>query len=159
MSAIFDSTRTYRYRLDRHLHDFGNGGKLLFIMLNPSTADETLDDPTVRRCIGFGFRLACTDLIICNLYALRSTDPQALRLAPDPIGPDNEAHLRRAAKEADIIIAAWGTNHLGGDWPQRVKEILRGSGKPVHALRLTIKGDPGHPLYIARNAQLLEMPA
>lgn len=155
MSAVLDETRTYRYRLDRHLHDSGNGGRLLMVMLNPSTADETKDDPTIRRCIGFGMRFACTDLTVCNLYAYRATDPKALRSVVDPIGPENEAYLRKAAAEADFIIAAWGGNHLGGTWPHRAKAILGETGV-VHALRVTKGGDPGHPLYVPANAPLIE---
>jgi hypothetical protein len=155
MSTVLDASRTYRYRLDRHLHDYGNGGRLLMVMLNPSTADEAKDDPTIRRCIGFGFRFACTDLTVCNLYAYRATDPRALRQATDPIGSENEAHLRAAAAEADFIIAAWGGSHLGGIWPARAKAILSEAGT-VHALRLTKGGDPGHPLYVPKDAPLIE---
>lgn len=154
MSAVLDPTRTYRYRLDRAV---GPQAKMvLFVMLNPSTADETQDDPTIRRCIAFAKREGCGRLVVCNLYALRATDPAALRTAADPRGPENEEHLRRAAAEADLIVAAWGTNHLGGVWPFRVAAILA-ERKPLYTLKRTAKGDPGHPLYVAANAPLVKL--
>lgn len=154
MTAVLDPTRTYRYRLERTL---GPESKTaLFVMLNPSTADETQDDPTIRRCIAFAKREGCGRLVVCNLYALRSTDPTALRTAADPKGPENEDHLRRAAAEADIIVAAWGGNHLGGVWPLRVAAILADQ-KPLYTLKRTAKGDPGHPLYVPANAPLVKL--
>jgi hypothetical protein len=155
VSAILDATRTYRYRLDRHLHDFGNGGKMLVVMLNPSTADETQDDPTIRRVKAFAIRHACTSLTVCNLYAYRATSPATLKVVSDPVGPENEAHLRQAASEAKILVAAWGASHLGGAWPWKVRELLAQYG-PVHAFRLTKSGDPGHPLYVPADAPLIE---
>lgn len=142
--CVFDATRRYRYRWEQR---WGDGPMALFVMLNPSTADEDKADPTVRRCIAFAKREGCGGLIVCNLYAYRSTDPAALRLVEDPRGPDNEQHIRQAAKEAAVRIVAWGSNHLGGAWPHRVKGILAEAGA-VHALRLTKHGDPGHPLYV-----------
>lgn len=154
MSAILDATRTYRYRLER---DVGESSRTcLFVMLNPSTADENQDDPTIRRCISFAKREGCGRLVVCNLYALRSTDPRALRNATDPIGPENSMHLQAAAAEADLIIIAWGTHHLGGAWPHKVTAILQEQGS-VYALRRTKAGDPGHPLYVPADQQLVAM--
>lgn len=152
MTAVLDPTRAYRYRLERVTG--ASARTCLFVMLNPSTADETTDDPTVRRCMAFARREGCGRLVVVNLYALRATNPKALRAADDPRGPDNGDHLRRAAAQADIIIAAWGGNHLGGSWPVKVRAILAEHG-PVHALRVTKAGDPGHPLYVPADAPLV----
>jgi len=151
--CVFDSTRRYRYRWEQH---WGDGPLCLFVMLNPSTADEDKTDPTVRRCIAFAKREGCGGLIVCNLYAFRSTDPAGLLAVDDPRGPDNEQHIREAAKAASLRVAAWGSNHLGGAWPHRVKAILAEAG-PVHLLRRTAGGDPGHPLYIPGAAPLVQV--
>lgn len=150
MPAVFDSTRTYRYRLDRHI---GPSQKTcLFVLLNPSTADESEDDPTIRRCKAFARREGCGNLVVCNLYAFRSTDPRRLRQVPDPIGPENRQHILAAMKEADVIVAAWGGNHLSGPWIDTVRVIL---GPKCQALKVTANGDPGHPLYLSSDTPLI----
>ena len=110
--ALFDPDMIFRYRLaipiphplpgpSRDLAPaYPLRGTCLFIMLNPSTADETANDPTIRRCIGFASLWGFRHLVIGNLFALRSTDPQALYTAPDPIGVDNDSHLSAIADEA-----------------------------------------------------------
>lgn len=152
MSAVFDAARQYRYRLERRT-GLRQGGTCLFVMLNPSTADEIQNDPTIRRCMGFAAREGCAKLVVCNLYAYRATNPQALRGVSDPVGPENMAHLRRAALEADLVVAAWGGKHLGAKWPACVLTMLNAVG-PVWVLGRTRNGDPIHPLYVAGNAPL-----
>ncbi len=150
MPAVFDSTRVYRYRLDRHI---GPSQKTcMFVLLNPSTADESSDDPTIRRCKAFARREGCGNLIVCNLYAYRSTDPRILSLIPDPIGRENRQYIIDAMKDADIIVAAWGSNHLGGEWVEEVKRLL---GFKCRALKINLRGDPGHPLYLPSDSPLL----
>lgn len=121
-----------------------------FIGLNPSTADETGPDPTVRRCIAFAKALGCGHLVMMNLFSFRATDPQVMKAEPDPVGPLYDdmlvAYSKLTVRHGGIVIAAWGTHgeHMGrGD---RVRELLRDI--PLHYLQLTKDGYPGHPLYL-----------
>lgn len=116
----------------------------MFIGLNPSTADETQDDPTIRKCVGFAQRWGFGALCMTNLFAFRATDPRKMKGYPKPIGPDNDRWLARCACEAGILIAAWGVNgaFLGRD--QEVLKLLNG----VECLRTTKDGHPEHPLYV-----------
>ncbi len=153
--AVLDPTRTYRYRLDRVV---GPEGRVcLFVMLNPSTADENNDDPTIRRCIAFARREGCGRLVVCNLYAYRATDPATLDEVADPCGPDNDAHLMRAAKEADLAVLAWGARHLRDEQPQRVTTLVAALA-PTFVFGWTANGDPRHPLYLRKDAPLVPWP-
>lgn len=143
-SAIISPCRLYRYLLTR-----GDGPYALFVMLNPSTADEMLDDPTIRRCRGFAGDLA---LRVVNLFALRETNPDnvfaAARTGVDIVGPDNDRHIAEQVAGASIVLCAWG-NH--GRWAERdkaVKALIRDAGKIPHYLRRTKAGQPEHPLYL-----------
>ena len=145
--AVYLDCERYRYTLTRTWDPAG--GKAAFVMLNPSTATEVQNDPTVERCerrartLGFGaFR-------VVNIFAWRDTDPKAMRAATDPVGPENDAAITQAAHWADRVICAWGTHgeHLGRG--AAVTSLLRGSGGPVFHLGLSKAGHPKHPLYIA----------
>jgi hypothetical protein len=143
--AAFSPCGRYRYTLWRDWG--GEGGKYaLFVCLNPSTADDERDDPTVRRCIAFADAWGYRRLCVANLFALRATDPAALLAAADPVGPDNDAWLRRAARGAAVVVAAWGNRgaRLGRDG-----EVLALLPRP-HFLRLTVRGRPEHPLRLPR---------
>lgn len=143
--ALFSPCRKYRYRLDRV---WGEGPTVLWIMLNPSTADETKNDPTIERCerraraAGFG------RLLIGNIFALRSTDPKALYTHDAPEGAGNFNHVFAMAEAADLVICGWG-NHgkrhmIGRAWALALED----EGYRPHALRLTKAGEPCHPLYV-----------
>ena len=125
---------------------------VVFCMLNPSTADHQTNDPTVRRCIGFAESWGYARLIVVNLFAARSTDPKALPTMADPVGPDNDEWIRKHAREADMIVAAWGNRgaYLGRD--RKVLEILA-SARDVFALRITGQGSPEHPLYVPQDVE------
>ncbi|MCL2449251.1 MAG: DUF1643 domain-containing protein [Polyangiaceae bacterium] len=143
----------YRYHLWRVLAHGAHGCKsrVLFVMLNPSTADADRDDPTLRRCIGFAKAWGFGRLDVCNLFALRTPDPRDLRRHPNPIGPANDRHLRAAAERADLVVAAWGT---AGGWLGRagaVRSILEPKAPVV--LRLTRDGHPAHPLYLPQKVE------
>lgn len=143
--AIFSPCRLWRYRLERR---WGPGRPAAFILLNPSTADETQDDPTIRRCIAFSKAWAHGGLILGNIFGFRSTDPAGLRQTPDPVGPGNDDALRSIAASADRVICGWGAH---GDLHGRgavVLDELRSAGVPLFALKLTAAGHPGHPLYL-----------
>lgn len=123
--------------------------RLLFVMLNPSTGTETEDDPTLRRCRGFAKAWGHGGFDVVNIFALRSTNPEALYAHPDPIGPDNDAHILRAHALSTLTIAAWGGTH--GDHLARGRDVARmlaATGKPVHSLTVCANGHPGHPLYV-----------
>lgn len=138
----------YRYALRRWWEPAVVKAK--FIMLNPSTADASTDDPTIRRCVGFARRWGMGGLVVANLYALRSTDPRLLWDHPDPVGPENDQHLRDILAGPGIVIAAWGANAK----PDRVAEFFELAGdRPVHALGLTKAGQPRHPLYLRSESE------
>ena len=145
-TAVYSECERYRYLLTRVWAP--EAPRALFVMLNPSTATEVQNDPTVERCerrartLGFGaFR-------VTNIFAWRDTDPRRMRAAADPVGPGNDAAIRDSAAWADRIIAAWGTHgeHLGRG--PAVAALLRATGRAVHHLGLTQAGHPRHPLYI-----------
>lgn len=145
--AHFSPCGRYRYRLWRF---WGTGAPVVWCMLNPSTADETRDDPTIRRCIGFAREWGAGGVVIVNLFALRSTDPRALYSHPEPVGPGNDATILEAASEAQLIVAAWGVHgaHLGRG---RAAANLLAPFK-VSVLGTTKDGHPRHPLYVRGDA-------
>jgi hypothetical protein len=147
--ASFSPCRLYRYALWRvwgALPDEVDRGYVLFIGLNPSTADETNDDATIRRCIAFAKAWGYSGLCMANLFAFRATDPADMLAAADPVGPENDDWLQRLACGASRVVAAWGVHgtHMGR--AARVKEFIPN----MHYLRLTKDGHPGHPLYLPK---------
>lgn len=144
--AVMSECGRYRYSLTRH---WGTGHRLLFIMLNPSTADEHDDDPTIRRCIGFAQRNGFGELHVCNLFAYRATVPRQLRTADDPVGPLNDEWIQREMGHASLTVAAWGA------WPgaeERAREVVKLAGHgPLFCLGTTKDGSPRHPLYVPRS--------
>src|SRR5579883_1277250 len=121
--------------------------KVTFILLNPSTADATLDDPTVRRCVGFARAWGFGSLELVNLFAYRATHPRQLKTAPDPVGPANDDAILRAVNSAQLVIVGWGTH---GRLYSRDRAILRLLPDSIHCLGVTETGLPCHPLYLKR---------
>ncbi len=119
------------------------------VMLNPSTADEVRNDPTVERCERRARAGAFGGLLVGNIFALRSTDPKALYAHPDPVGPGNDAALLRMAREAGQVVCAWGVHGALDDRGLRVAARLARAGVRVGVLGLTRDGHPRHPLYLA----------
>jgi hypothetical protein len=159
-SAVLSGDGVYRYQLSRTWN--ASLPKVTFIMLNPSTADAAADDPTIRRCIGFAKYWEMGGIVVGNLFAVRATQPAAMKMAADPVGPDNAAHLERICRTAALsggpVVAAWGAhgNHmkqdetfLGWCWEWDVEP---------QALRLTKSGAPAHPLYLPYNCVLTAIP-
>lgn len=157
----------YRYYLERDWTGaLGYDGEdwqprtATFIMLNPSTADALVDDPTIRRCVGFARALGCTALWVGNLYNYRATKPADLWRAEDPVGGyQANSHLAAAlwrAAEADSpVIAAWGAHGK----PDRVAEVLAlPHADRLTALRVTKSGAPEHPLYLPATARPVPWP-
>lgn len=154
--AVYSDCERYRYVLTRVWQ--ADLPRALFVMLNPSTATEVQNDPTVERCerraraLGFGaFR-------VTNIFAFRATDPREMRAQPDPVGPQNDAAILESLSWAggaqDRIICAWGTHgaHLGRG--AAVEHLLRNAGRDLFHLGLTNAGAPRHPLYIGYDCPL-----
>lgn len=139
--ANFSRCKTYRYSLTR---EWGSGGTLLVVGLNPSIADARIDDPTVRRCMGFAKSWGFSNLIMANLFAYRSTDPNLLAEVDDPVGPMNNRSLKKLVERADLLLAAWGTR---GGMLCRDEQVLSWLPRP-YCLGTTTAGFPRHPLYV-----------
>lgn len=162
--AEFSDDRKYRYTLwrtglqdERELfvsafNTMKRAGRekefVQFIGLNPSTADETTDDPTLKKCMKFAQRWGFGAMCMTNIFAWRATDPDVMKGQSDPVGPDNDKWLKEVADRAGLIIAAWGKH---GDHMQRDLEVLHDllKGRKLHCLKLNDDGSPQHPLYIS----------
>jgi hypothetical protein len=144
--AILSPCGRYRYRLWRRWSAAGR--RVVWVMLNPSTADASIDDPTIRRCLGFSKAWGYTALEVVNLFALRATDPAVLGLAGYELarGPDNERHILESCQGADLVIAAWGAHETAGYAEKTAAELGR-AGIALHCLGKTTQGHPRHPLY------------
>lgn len=150
--ATFSPCERYRYLLRRIWnHDVP---PCYWVMLNPSTADHTVNDPTVRRCIGFSHAWGHGGCIVLNAFALRSTCPKALTKVEDPVGPDNDRHLREIPFGSKIVVA-WGEHGRLFGREERVLEILSGR---VRCLGYTKAGSPRHPLYVKSSTELVPFP-
>lgn len=141
--ATWSPCGLYRYTLRRM---WGNAERKLvtWILLNPSTADETQDDPTIRRCREFSKSWGFDGLIIVNAYALRSTDPKGLWKVEDPNGPENDAAILAACRETSNVVCGWGAN-LRNDRRDALSKLLRDID--LSALKVNSNGSPAHPLY------------
>jgi hypothetical protein len=143
--ALLSPCRRYRYALYRVWNT--DRPTVAFIMLNPSTADEVADDPTIRRCTGFAAAWGYGQLIVGNLFALRATDPRALAGDPDPVGADNDGTLVTLAR-SHLVICAWGGRGGLRRRDAAVTALLAGLGSQPYALGFTQAGAPRHPLYL-----------
>jgi len=148
IGAIFDTMKRYRYSLLRQWNPMEK--RICFVMLNPSTADDVSNDPTVTRCETFSRGWGYGSLEVVNLFACRATDPRELRKVPDPIGPENDAYIELAAKRAAMVIVAWGTHGSLYHRDRDVKMLLRGF--TLYCLGTTKHGHPKHPLYLKGSA-------
>lgn len=144
--ATFSPCGRYRYRLWRRWAPKGKA--CLFIMLNPSTADEHTNDPTVERCERRARLWGFEALEVVNLFALRSTDPEELYAQEEPVGPTNDGHILEAVLAAGEVICAWGSHGRLRSRAETVKAALQSSGRACYHLGLTIGGEPRHPLYL-----------
>jgi hypothetical protein len=161
-SAIISRDGKYRYRLERTINT-GNPRKLGVLMVNPSTADAEVDDPTIRRVLGFMNRLGFGTAIVGNKFAQRT--PHVKELAVDPIvaeGPENDKHLRAIMEDADSLLVAWGpVGKLHHPLRQRWKDVVRladAAGKTMYCLGTAQDGHPRHPLMLANDAPFVEWP-
>ena len=150
-TALFSPCGRFRYRLGRR---WCVGPTVAFVLLNPSTADDEGDDPTIRRCIGFAQRHGFGGLEVVNLYAYRATDPGDLRRAGYRIGPENDEHIEAAVRQCDKVVLAWGVHAGRLTRPAEVLRLLRDVGVAPYCLRVTGSGHPEHPLRLPRGCAL-----
>jgi hypothetical protein len=149
MSAVISECGKYRYALKRK---WGISPDIAWVMLNPSTADATIDDPTIGRCIEFSKRWGFGSLTVVNLYGYRATDPRELKplTYAQRCGPLNDWYLHMAIQDASVIVAAWGGGRI-----DPVPSTLISYDKPLQCLKRLKDGSPGHPLYIAGDTPLI----
>lgn len=145
----FSPCRRYRYTLEHAMDELqiGKRKQVMWIGLNPSTADESSLDPTLRRIRGFTMREGGTVFVMTNLFAWRDTDPKKMKVAADPIGPENDALLVETAAASDVIVCAWGTHGGFRDRARAVVERLR-QHHVLMCLGWNADGSPLHPLYV-----------
>ncbi len=146
-TARLSPCRRYRFALWRTWD--ASLPRVMFIGLNPSTADETADDPTLVRCKNFARDWGFGGVCMANLFALRASDPRQLQYADDPVGRGNDRWLRRLYGEAGLVVAAWGN---GGALLDRAAAVTAFLG-PLHCLQRNRSGQPAHPLYQRATAQ------
>ena len=143
-TAFIDETEAYRYSLSRSWNL--DKPMVMFIMLNPSTADADRDDNTIRRCIGFAQSWGYGGLWVGNLFGLRSPHPEDLLLSDDPVGPQNDAALNSMADRSDLVVAAWSA--FAAKFPAREAQVRGMFGPRLYCLATTKGGHPRHPLYL-----------
>jgi hypothetical protein len=144
--AFYSDCGAYRYRLSR---DWGDGPRIAFIMLNPSTASELRNDPTAARCEGRARRGGYGGFDVLNLFAFRATRPGDLRAAADPCGAANAATVVAAAGKAATVVCGWGLHGAFRGQGAAMRELLAASRIPLWHLGLTRDLHPRHPLYVA----------
>lgn len=165
MAAVFSADRVYRYRLERRwpTGTLAVAARQVHVIgLNPSTADESTDDPTIRRLIGFARDWGYGSLVVTNLFAYRSTDPTRLTMAErtvGAVGPQNDQHILQAARSSGMTVAAWG--HWGRLFgrDRAVLSLLARHSAPICMFGLTKHGYPKHPLYLPRTTQPVPWPS
>lgn len=144
-SALFSECGFYRYRLERQWDPLK--GAVGFLMLNPSIADASIIDPTLRRCISFAKSWGFGGVIIGNLFALRSPKPKLIYGHADPVGPENDRHLGEISECCDLVVCAWGRHGAYLDRARDASRMLEPS--KLYALDVTAGGQPSHPLYLS----------
>ncbi len=154
-SAVISACQQYRYRLGRR---WGDGPTCGFIMLNPSTANAYVDDPTIGRCIGFAKREKCGGLEVANIFAFRATDPDEMIRSPHPMGPEWREHFDDFLAAVDgPLIAGWGSQKGIDAQVATVRQILREASRMAFLLVRNKDGSPRHPLYVKGDAPLMVM--
>lgn len=151
--AEFSACRRWRYLLWRQWDPQKPVAN--FLMLNPSTADEHKLDPTCARARDYAERWGYGGLIVTNVFGFRSTNPLLMKSERDPVGPGNDAAIVRAARQADLVVCAWGNHGQWGERSTHVKNLLRKNSIEVHNLKLNANGEPAHPLYLPGSLKAL----
>ena len=160
--TLWSPDRTYRYFLRRSVagdRDLSAKPPIAFLLLNPSTADEVQDDPTVRRCRRYALAWGYGEVIILNAFAFRATNPQLLRTQADPVGPENDRIIKQTAQvvgaQGGTLVCGWG-NHGGfRARGKALRSLLK--GYPAQAFPFTGTGEPGHPLYLPKAVRICDL--
>jgi hypothetical protein len=152
--AVISDCEKYRYLL-RRVWDHAKP-RALFIMLNPSTADAKVDDPTIRSCVRLARGLGYGSIEVVNIFGWRATDPAELPKQPDPIGPMNERIVVAAIGRCDVVICAWGANAMAARKSNFICGLIRPYRPVPYCLGTTKSGSPRHPLYV-KSGTALEM--
>ena len=142
-NAVISDDGKYRYSLSRKWDK--TKPEIMFIMLNPSTADDTVDDRTIKRIINFSKTWGYGGLLVGNIYAYRSSNPKLLRDVDDPIGPENEKYIRKMLQKVNTVVYAWGDNNKKGE-PDWLKNIV----KAPLCIEISQQGNPRHPLMLKK---------
>ena len=150
-TATLSKCRRYRYALWRTWDD--TKPFVMFIALNPSTADETSDDLTLTKCINYAKSWGFGGVCMANLFAFRATLPSDMKASSDPIGKDNNRWLENLANDAAIVVAAWGNDGSYLNRSEQVKQLLPN----LHCLKINKSGEPAHPLYLAAKLKPVPM--
>jgi hypothetical protein len=143
--AIVSDNQLYRYQLSR-IWD-SSLPMVMFICLNPSTADHNNDDPTILKCIKYAQDWGYGGLLMGNLFAYRATEPLDMKRADDPIGPLNNHHLKLMSQQVDKIVCGWGNHGVYQDRDEKVKSMFDN----LYALKINKTGSPAHPLYLKKS--------
>ncbi len=146
--AIFSPDRLHRFMLWRVFDEAKPHA--VFIGLNPSTADEFVDDPTIRRCIDYARDWGFGSMFMVNIFAYRATNPQDMKRYPLPVGPGNSKWIREACADAGVVICCWGNHGAWNDRGAAVARMLQANGVRLNALRVSTTGQPCHPLYLKK---------
>lgn len=158
--AILSFCQRYRYALWRKWDPALPA--MAWVMLNPSTADERSDDPTIRKCIGFAKRMNYGGIIVVNLFAWRATNPAQLPQVPEPVGPDNDTSIASAIAYDFVgaVVCGWGrpAHRRVAVRALAVARILRAGRVSPTCLHATKDGHPGHPLYLPYTSELIALP-
>lgn len=140
--AVISKCRKYRFALWRIWDD--SKPQVMFIGLNPSTADERSEDPTLIRCINYAKAWGFGSVCMANLFAYRATEPKDMLAEPEPVGIENDQWLVELSQKAALVVAAWGNNGTYLDRSFQVKKTIPN----LHYLKLNQSGEPAHPLYL-----------
>lgn len=155
--ALLSTDGMYRYRLWRIWDALAP--VMVWVMLNPSTADANQDDPTIRKCIGFARANHHGGIIVVNLFAYRATDPRELPRVPDPVGPENDEHIRWAVRAPTLasVVGGWGGDKFAVNRAKAVRTAIVATGRRLQCFRKSKTGQPWHPLYLPYSEPLQDL--
>jgi hypothetical protein len=151
--AVISDCGKYRYLLRRTWDH--TKPRALLIMLNPSTADAKLDDPTIRSCVRLLSGLHYGSMEVVNIFGWRATDPDELPKQADPIGPMNERIVAAAISRCDVVVCAWGANAMAARKSQYLCALIRSNKPGIYCFGMTKSGAPKHPLYVKSGTPLI----
>lgn len=155
--ALLSPCERYRYRLWRRW-DVATP-VMVWVMLNPSTADADVDDPTIRKCKGFARAHGYGGIIVVNLFAWRATDPKELSKVADPVGPENDEHIKWAVRAPmATVVAGWGSDKSARRRAGHVRTLIRVNGRDIKCFRKSAAtGAPWHPLYLPYESPMVSL--